>query len=551
MGRRKVFLLVTAMLVLSQIASGTNIHHRKPSKAYSEIIFSDDFKDWKKWTINDLSGSKTNWNNVKAINSESTVFPMLTKDVANAATDGCMLIKGGYDSKNVMVETQMISAAIDCRGKKRVHLSFQQTLSNEKTAIVYVSVDGKSFVAVYDPGIGINKETAHPAFTDIDISSIADGSPQLYLKFLFAGGENSFWLVDEITVYASKIDAQISVTGPPTSCDFLSTKENVQIEVFNNGDEILSDIPVSYSADGGITVKDTIRKQIHPGNSAQHTFSTTTDVSAPGLHLIRAGVFAKNDMRTLYDTVTYHLYNGPFPVKKQQAYYTGLEELDEPLGTSSVDGNGDGIKWEGSTRTNKGSLALSLPQNSSDWFFTHCLELEGGSTYLLTYYSSANAPNGSLKAMIGLSAKPAGMTELLSVSTLTSMYQKDSVHFTVPSNDRYYIGFHGKTDSITTINVDDIRVSLVSTAADVTAESSAYSVYPNPAHGNFKIYFGDLNPDNKFVTIRNVYGEMIYQCTLAESSVKGIQLDQPAGVYILEIKNTETLTTYKSKIIIQ
>ncbi len=108
------------------------------------------------------------------------------------------------------------SLPIDCTGRYGVHLSFRRWLGVEMPrwdhAYVRVSSDGTNWVTVWRNNIEI--ADAEWTLYDIDISSVADNQPTVYLRWTMGTTDSSLtycgWNIDDIRLTAAECR-----TGPP------------------------------------------------------------------------------------------------------------------------------------------------------------------------------------------------------------------------------------------------------------------------------------------------------------------------------------------------
>jgi len=86
----------------------------------------------------------------------------------------------------------------------------------------------------------------------------------------------------------------LNVTNTYSDCA-LGSEEEVSIEVFNFGEESISDVDVSYSIDGGELVEEILEGPIASMESVSFTFSQKADLSEVGVHNIVANISYEND----------------------------------------------------------------------------------------------------------------------------------------------------------------------------------------------------------------------------------------------------------------
>ena len=88
----------------------------------------------------------------------------------------------------------------------------------------------------------------------------------------------------------------------PNSASDLTASEDIVITLQNYGTTALTNIPVSYSVNGGTTISETYSGSLVPGGTDTYTFTVPADLSAPGLYRIStrtdlsADEFTDNDV---------------------------------------------------------------------------------------------------------------------------------------------------------------------------------------------------------------------------------------------------------------
>lgn len=110
----------------------------------------------------------------------------------------------------------------------------------------------------------------------------------------------------------------------------LSDAENVTITVFNYGEDVQSNIPVSYTVDGGDPVTETMAGPLSSGTSEQYTFAATANLGTAGAtYLITAYTGLPNDENTSNDTITKNVtYFFPNDI--------GVAEITSPVSGSDL-----------------------------------------------------------------------------------------------------------------------------------------------------------------------------------------------------------------------
>ncbi|MFC5271258.1 T9SS type A sorting domain-containing protein [Adhaeribacter terreus] len=90
-------------------------------------------------------------------------------------------------------------------------------------------------------------------------------------------------------------DAGVSAITTPNSGCSLTATEIVTITVNNFGTANLSNIPVSYTINGGTAVNEIVAGPIAPGATATYSFTVTANLSAPGSYSIVASASLNGD----------------------------------------------------------------------------------------------------------------------------------------------------------------------------------------------------------------------------------------------------------------
>lgn len=115
---------------------------------------------------------------------------------------------------------------------------------------------------------------------------------------------------DDVTVDDSPaVEVQPLALVTPVSAGTLSGAETITISVRNNGTAAQSNIPVSYTMNGGTTVSETMAGPIAPGATAQHVFATTQNMSADGAYSFVITTAQPSDGDTTNDTLNTNVFN--------------------------------------------------------------------------------------------------------------------------------------------------------------------------------------------------------------------------------------------------
>ncbi len=299
---------------------------------------------------------------------------------------------------------------------------------------------------------------------------------QIILAFYASTGviSDSQQYVFHITDVAIKnlydVDAGITrILSPGNSCGF-SDSEEIVVEVTNFGAEDISNFDIGFELNDQNTVVETITETLGYEESIVYTFDATIDLTQGSENMISVftmlGEDENPDNDGIYDLP---LVLSSFDLASEGQYKMGFEEDEDFSDWLIEDGNNDDTAWElteDSQHANSGDFSFSYfsnqtSQQSNDWLFSPCFQLEAGKTYNVRFFYRNRATNfpESLKLNIGQQQNPASMDqELIDLGEISnSGYLEAEVEFTVDESGSYYLGFHayGSADQFG-MHIDDI-----------------------------------------------------------------------------------------------
>ncbi|MFH1321854.1 MAG: CARDB domain-containing protein [Bacteroidota bacterium] len=189
-------------------------------------------------------------------------------------------------------------SCIDLTSLTNVQLSFNYFLRTEQfdgydIAQVLISTDGISYDTLADNQLTIgNLMDGSGAWQNFDTSiSAYAGNPTVFIRFSFNTVDdfaNNFegFYIDDMTIYEpSASDVGVIAIDAPVSHCLSGANDSITIRVKNFGGNPESNIPVSYSINGGTPVNDTVTVTINPGDTLIFTFLVDTNLSAPGTYV--------------------------------------------------------------------------------------------------------------------------------------------------------------------------------------------------------------------------------------------------------------------------
>ncbi|REK05015.1 MAG: T9SS C-terminal target domain-containing protein [Bacteroidetes bacterium] len=457
----------------------------------------------------------------------------------------------------------LISEAINCSAYSNINLNFNEfflfyqaaTPAQPNTAKVYVSNDGTNWTHVHSAHAGLAnfEETPNPNRVSVDISAVAGNQATVYLKFSFTGDWSYWWFVDDIQL--SEVGATeaslLGIVDPFNGCA-LSSTQDVTIAVKNVGVDSISNISAAYTVNGIPVGMETITDTIAPGDTLLYTFTTTVDLSTPGLYTILSYINLTGDTDQNNDTAaigTASVATGMIP------YTMGFEAADDLSGWTTFDADGDGRVIDitnVSVRTGLAALRFlfpTTPTNSGDnWVFSNCIDLTSGTTYQLSfwhkYFDVSNAY--TVQAYIGTDQNVQSMTLLTNAvpATDTTFYYNTITTFTVPTSGAYYLGIRAfGTTVLSTTRVDDIWLDF-NTNVGKTDISNALVVYPNPSSGRIQIENRNSSDQETTVTITNAVGQVVFSNKYDKLVREIVDIStQPEGIYTVQMRTNSGVVT--------
>ncbi len=518
------------------------------------------------WQNIDSSGSGVTWT-WTTMGTYNAFFPLLSDSlstVGTSASNGYLM----YDSDSAGTTAQgnygvLITDVIDCSLHPTVRLTFNEYFAKfddvaaiyPNTARVYISTDATNWTLIHatDAGMINNDETPNPSPVGINISSYAANEPVVYLKFSFTGDYSYWWFVDDLELSeVGAIDASIiGIVDPYTGCE-LSNAEDITIGVVNEGVDSISNIPVSYSVNGGVVVSEVITDTIAPGDTYAYTFTAQADLSTPGNYDILSYVAMPGDGNTLNDTTGISTISA---AANTVVYHMGFELVDDfsAYGVNDVDGDGIDVDIV-DTYARTGTYALRFPAtvgiDRDNWIFTNCFDFLASNTYNLSFWfqlfnSSPPAVPYTLEAYIGAIPDVAAMNLMgTAVNPSDTLYTNFTSDFTVPSDGKYYIALRAFGSNITNnTRIDDITVDFA-IGINTPSISDNIMVYPNPSQGKIFVVNKGVAGSVATINVMNTVGQIVATVNSNNFSKETIDLStQPDGLYTVQVRTESAVTT--------
>ena len=518
------------------------------------------------WQNIDSSGSGVKWT-WTTMGTYNAFFPLLSDSlstVGTSASNGYLM----YDSDSAGTTAQgnygvLITDVIDCSLHPTVRLTFNEFFAKfddvaaiyPNTARVYISTDATNWTLIHatDAGMINNDETPNPSPVALNISSYAANQATVYLKFSFTGDYSYWWFVDDLELSeVGAIDASmIGIVDPYTGC-VLTNAEDITVGVVNEGVDTISDIPVSYSVNGGTVVSEVITDTIAPGDTLVYTFMAQADLSIPGNYDILSYVAMPGDGNTLNDTTGISTISA---AANTVVYHMGFELVDDFSAYGVYDVDGDGIDVDiVDTYARTGTYALRFPAtvgvDRDNWIFTNCFDFLASNTYNLSFWfqlfnSSPPAVPYTLEAYIGAAPDVMAMNLIgTAVNPSDTLYTNFTSDFTVPSDGKYYIALRAFGSNITNnTRVDDITVDFA-IGINTPSISDNVMVYPNPSQGKIFVVNKGVAGTSAKINVMNTVGQIVATVNSNNFAKETIDLStQPDGLYTVQVRTESGVTT--------
>lgn len=227
------------------------------------------------------------------------------------------------------------TAAIDCRGKDKVLLTFQHAFrwnnwfTREKNAGLFVEVsnDNKTWKS-YEVTSSIPAVTSvhSPVKEELNITEVAANQPTVYLRFFWKGIFSWYWMIDDIALtepLAKDVAVTELVSHRPEGNTFTKS-DTLRVKIKNVGSQTLSsDFTLKASIDGKQTLTGTVPASSHP-----IAFNEETEVAFPpvaleglGSHKINVTAALPGDMRSDNDVLDVKLYASEMTLGNVSAFH--------------------------------------------------------------------------------------------------------------------------------------------------------------------------------------------------------------------------------------
>lgn len=367
----------------------------------------------------------------------------------------------------------------------------------------------------------------------------------VYMKDMsVSDGSDCAWIDDIVLPPQIKVnkDAWLYALTSPVSAIDLTSAEIVTVSIRNAGDSAISNIPVSYTINGGSPVTETYSGTINPNNSYNYTFTATADLSVIGAYQIVAYTSLAGDTINSNDTLNVVVENLPeaycdptstcnYGDMIVQFILNDLNHYD----TIGCVGNGYsdhtnrfanlvlGHKYELQASVGYANELLSAWIDFNDNYTFETSELLLADMNIITAY-----------VLTGDSI------EIPSGANTGDHRMRVRIHWTYSSADPCVAFDYGETHDYMVSVFDDSGIEDLSSDVKV-------SVFPNPCSDNINIVFSGLN-DDAVVKLYNIQGQMLSEKNISKTSSGIVQIsisDFASGVYYIVFRNNNYNELFK------
>lgn len=194
-----------------------------------------------------------------------------------------------------------------------------------------------------------NPFTRYADYSHLTVDPLDDGTFWFTSEYFRNGNRRDAVAAFQITAPLPNDVGVTDITQPENGV--LSVAENITVTIRNFGENEQSNIPVSYSINGGTVVNETFTGPIGPGSTASYTFTQLADLSIDGqAYEITASTGLTNDDNTNNDSFTKTVTNMVLYCEPSAINGCGVDGIKQfILADISVDDGGDGCNTTGSS----------------------------------------------------------------------------------------------------------------------------------------------------------------------------------------------------------
>ncbi len=229
-----------------------------------------------------------------------------------------------WKKAGLVPEAYIETPPIDCSKHKSVVLTFQENFfwdewqknqSEKSGLIVAVSNDGKNWVQ-YDVHNKIppTEDCPNPMNVELNITDVAAGQKNVYIRFWWQHMYRWYWMVDDIALSdAYPIDIQAEKIASKVEGNSFTKQDVISFDIVNLGDKpVTKDVDCFLKIDNRPVLKTSVKSSPSKPFGIIDTVRvdfTNIDLTDFGVHKIQFYTQMPGDCRTSNDTIYTELYS--------------------------------------------------------------------------------------------------------------------------------------------------------------------------------------------------------------------------------------------------
>ena len=198
---------------------------------------------------------------------------------------------------------------------------------------------------------------------------------------------NSYYEFDPFTLQKNDVGIT-AITSPSEACN-LTSKETIEVSIYNNSPSTITTIPIAYQIDGGKIIRETFKGTLASLGTISYKFNTTADLSKTKKYNISAWSEYSSDPNSTNDTSvkTLDALSGTYVIGKGEDF-ENFSEAVMAIKSNSVCGN---VVFEVKGGTYTEQIELSEFKNASSTNTVTFRSKSGDSTDVILQYGQTSS----------------------------------------------------------------------------------------------------------------------------------------------------------------
>ncbi|MEQ8909248.1 MAG: T9SS type A sorting domain-containing protein [Vicingaceae bacterium] len=412
-------------------------------------------------------------------------------------------------------------------------------------------------------------------FREVNLTQYAGNIVQLRFRGNTGTSFNSDIAIDDISIIepiANDIRLDQVITPNVVGCNG-SPNDFVTLKLKNLGSATQNSIPLAYQLNNGSIVRDTSFVSLSPGDSLNHTFQQTVNLSAAGNYSFDFWVELASDQERRNDsifnyTVSSSTVVGNFPDTTDfDNFTTGVPGTLQDGWSNSVFDQHDWYVNSGGTNSNFTGPSGDNTSGSGNYVYVEATTFNNNTAILLSkcydtrnlnqpelsfYYHMDGIEMGDLNVDILLNGIEIQNIIPAISGNQGSNWNMQTIDLT-PYKGIVKIIFRGITGNgyRSDIAIDDVILRDANPVGEeeLAKASNSIQLYPNPTDG--KIWLESKANEDVQVFVRNIAGQLLKQFNF-DGGRKDFDLSEvQSGVYLVEILDLSTQQREVKKLVIR